>query len=157
MATFHIITVGKQKESFWKEAEAEYLKRLSNFKIIIHELREESFTDKDPVEKIKQKEAEKILEELSKLKDSFVVALEEKGKSYSSTEFAQQFGRWNTMHRSVVFVLGGPLGLASEIVQKANATLSLSPMTFTHQMTRVILIEQIYRAFMIEAGRRYHY
>jgi 23S rRNA (pseudouridine1915-N3)-methyltransferase len=157
MASIHIITLGKLKEPFWKDAEKEYLKRLSGIKLQIHELKEESFTDKDPVELVKEKEAEKILDELVKIKNTFVIALEEKGREYTSTEFARQLGSWNTTHSSITFVIGGPLGLAPSIVARSVASLSLSPLTFTHQMTRVLLLEQIYRAFMIMAGRRYHY
>lgn len=159
MMHINLIVVGKLKEEYWKEAEQEYLKRLTPFaKMEIMELKEESFSEKDPVEFIKEKEAKKILETLDKIKDAFVIALEEKGKQYDSKQFAV-FLNNETMKQcnNVTFVIGGPLGLTREIVQKANATLSLSPLTFTHQMTRVILLEQIYRAQMINGGRRYHY
>jgi 23S rRNA (pseudouridine1915-N3)-methyltransferase len=159
MKTIHIISLGKLKETYWQEAEAEYRKRLSStVKIVWHELKEESFTEKDAVEAIKAKEAKKILSELEKIKDSFVVALEEKGKQFSSVQFALTMNN-ETMNQfnNIVYIIGGPLGLDRSVVSKAQTTLSLSPLTFTHQMTRVILLEQIYRAFMINSGRKYHY
>ena len=157
MLHLNIIIVGKLKEKYWLEAEAEYLKRLSAFiKLNIIELKEESFTEKDPIEFIKKKEGEKIINVLEKIKDSFLIALEEKGKQYSSVDFSKQITKWSE-NKSLTFIIGGPLGLDPEIVKKANSTLSLSSLTFTHQMTRVILLEQIYRAMMIGQNRKYHY
>lgn len=157
MIRINIITLGKLKESYWREAEVEYLKRLGAFvKLNIVELKEESFTEKDPPEMIKQKEAEKILGAIKNIGSTFLIMLEEKGKQYSSPEFSKQIIKWSD-NNSLTFVIGGPLGLDPELVKKANATLSLSPLTFTHQMTRVILLEQIYRAMMIGQNRKYHY
>ena len=157
MIRLNIILLGKLKENHWREAEAEYLKRLSAFaKVNIVELKEESFTDKDPSVQTKKKEAERILAAMSRISDTFFVALEEKGKQYSSTEFSKQLFKW-TESRSVTFIIGGPLGLDSEVVKKVSASLSLSPLTFTHQMARVILLEQVYRAMMIGQNRKYHY
>lgn len=158
MQTIHLVVVGKLKESYWKEAEAEYLKRLQPFcNIILHELREESFTEKDPVDLIKGKEAEKILEKIDALKPSLVVALEEKGKIFSSVDFAKSFKAWHDAHHTIAIIIGGPLGIHQTIRDRAEKTVSLSPLTFTHQMTRVILLEQLYRAMMISGNRRYHY
>jgi 23S rRNA (pseudouridine1915-N3)-methyltransferase len=157
MIRINIILLGKLKENHWREAEAEYLKRLSAFaKINIVELKEESFTDKDPSDVTKKKEAEKILAAMEKTGETFFVALEEKGKQFSSPDFSKQIIKW-TESRSITFIIGGPLGLDPEVINKVNATLSLSPLTFTHQMTRVILLEQIYRAMMIAGNRKYHY
>ena len=158
MIHINIIVVGKLKETYWREAENEYLKRLSAFtKINIIELKEESFTEKDPVETTKKKEAQKIFDELNKIKDSYVIALEEKGKQFSSVNFSKQLTQWSEINNTITLIIGGPLGLDPEIVKNANATLSLSPLTFTHQMTRVILLEQLYRAMMIGQNRKYHY
>lgn len=154
----HLIVVGKLKESYWSEAEAEYLKRLQPFfNVTIHELKEESFTEKDPAEVIKEKEAVKIVTTLEKLDVSYVVALEEKGKLFSSPDFAKQFRTWQETYQNIAFIIGGPVGIHETIRTKANTTFSLSPLTFTHQMARVLLVEQLYRAAMITAGRRYHY
>ncbi len=158
MLNIHIITLGKLKESYWREAEAEYLKRLQPYaKIFIHELKEESFGEKDNPEIIKKKEADKIKIELLKIKDSYVVALDEHGKQFNSVQFAQNLSNLSNSNNSFTFIIGGPLGLDQTIAEIANLKLSLSPFTFTHQMARIFLIEQIYRAVMIQTGRKYHY
>lgn len=159
MLHLNLIVLGKLKEKFWQEAEAEYLKRLQTWaKVNTYELREESFSDKDKPENIKQKEAEKIINTLNKIKDNFVIVLDEHGKSFSSTKFADQLNQLsNQQFNSFTFIIGGPLGLDESILKLANIKLSLSSMTFTHQMARVFLWEQIYRAMTINNGRNYHY
>lgn len=151
----HIIVLGKLKENYWREAEAEYLKRLAPYaKIKITELREEPFNEKSAPEKIKEKETEKIRAVLAKIKPNRILALDEKGKEFSSENFS---GFLSGLTGDVAIVLGGPLGLHESIKSEANDMISFSQMTFTHQMMRVILLEQIYRAMMIKSGRRYHY
>jgi 23S rRNA (pseudouridine1915-N3)-methyltransferase len=151
----HIITLGKLKENYWREAEAEYLKRLSPFaKIKITELRKESFNEKSGPEKIKEKEAEKILKILGGIKNAFVFALDEGGKEYASKKFSARLAE---LPQDIVFILGGPLGLYESVKSIAKEIISLSQMTFTHQMARVILLEQIYRAMMIKNDKKYHY
>lgn len=159
MQKVHIITLGKLKEKYWQEAEAEYLKRLKPyFKIEIIELREESFSEKDKPEIIKKKEAEKIRAVLAKIKNVFIIALDEHGKSFSSIQFAEQVKNITSgQTNNIIFIFGGPLGLDESILQLSNLKLSLSSMTFTHQMARIFLLEQIYRAAMINTGRKYHY
>jgi len=159
MQNLHLICLGKLKETYWQEAEAEYLKRLGPyFKIQIHELREESFDEKSPVALIKEKEAKKIQEALEKIKDNFIICLDEHGKQFSSVDFASQLSNVTIQQcNNVVFIIGGPLGLDESILKLAKLKLSLSKMTFTHQMVRVFLLEQIYRSSMINAGRKYHY
>lgn len=152
----NIIVLGKYKEKYWADAEKEYLKRLSAwFKIEITEIKEESFGDKDDKEKVKAKEADKIL---AKIPDnSFVVALDENGSEFDSVIFADKFKNWQEQDQNIVFILGGPLGLHSSVLQKAHFKLALSKLTFTHQMARVFLLEQIYRTQMINQNRKYHY
>lgn len=154
-----IITLGKLKEFFWREAEAEYLKRLQAFaKLEIVEIKEESFTEKDKPEAIKQKEAEKITNILNKTKDTFIICLDEHGQQYSSINFSKQFNNLTMQpYNNIIFIIGGPLGLDKTILQKSNLLLSLSSLTFTHQMVRIFLLEQIYRAYMINENRKYHY
>lgn len=153
MIHINIIAVGKLKEKFWREGEAEYLKRLSAFaKITIHELKEESFGEKDSPDMIKKKEAEKIISILKK-QDGLIIVLDEHGQQFSSTAFADKIKPAGKL----TFIIGGPLGLDESILKTANLKLSLSSMTFTHQMARVFLWEQIYRAMMINSGRKYHY
>ncbi|HLC69540.1 MAG TPA: 23S rRNA (pseudouridine(1915)-N(3))-methyltransferase RlmH [Patescibacteria group bacterium] len=154
-----IICLGKLKESYWREAEAEYLKRLQAFaKVEIMELKEESFDEKDGPETIKEKEARKIKDALNKAPKGYIVILDETGKSFSSNKLAEKVSTLENQGVSnITFVIGGPLGLTDEIRKKANLLLSLSSFTFTHQMARVFLIEQLYRTFMINAGKKYHY
>lgn len=155
---FHLIVLGKLKETYWKEAEAEYLKRLRPLlKLTIHELKEESFGEKDSSEKIKSNEALKIKSILERIPDAFVVALDEHGQNYSSTELSERLQSWKELGQNIVLIMGGPLGLHESILQLAKSKLSLSRLTFTHQMARVILLEQLYRGCMIQVGRNYHY
>lgn len=158
MFHLHLIILGKLKESYWQAAEAEYLKRLQAFaKVTIHELKEESFTDKDSVESIKKKEALKIMAELDKIKDGLVFVLDEHGKNLTSPEFATRLQKQGSNSNNVIFIIGGPLGLDTSILEKKFEKIALSTFTFTHQMARVILLEQIYRGMMIANNRKYHY
>lgn len=152
-----IICLGKLKESFWREAEAEYLKRLSSFaKVEIIELKEESFGEKDAPDAVRRCEAKKIINALGKKRDDFIIVLDEHGKQFSSTNFARALEA-PTTGPSIAFIIGGPLGLDKSVLQIAKLKFSLSSLTFTHQMVRVFLLEQIYRASMITNGRKYHY
>ncbi|MFA6427903.1 MAG: 23S rRNA (pseudouridine(1915)-N(3))-methyltransferase RlmH [Candidatus Magasanikbacteria bacterium] len=161
-----IISIGKLKEQYWKDAEKEYLKRLSAFaKVEIKELKEESFTEKDNVEIIKEKEAKKILSAVASAKagidalpkDSYIVVLDKEGKQFSSEELSKHISTTTEQHHNITIIIGGPLGLHNSILNLAKESWSLSKMTFTHQMTRIILLEQLYRGFMIKENRKYHY
>lgn len=151
-----IITVGKLKEKYWESAEAEYLKRLSPYaKITFVELAEESFKPSDPTEMIQKKEAEKIIKTLED--DSFVIVLHERGKEKTSVEFANFLEQKTSGGTHLTFIVGGPTGLHESILKKADLQLSLSKLTFPHQMVRTILLEQLYRAVTIMKGKVYHY
>ncbi len=154
-----LICCGKLKESYWREAENEYLKRLQPYaKLEIVELREESFGEKDNVAEVKKKEAAKIMAEIQKRPSATVVALDEHGKQFSSTALAEQLNTFLVQGDSnIVIVIGGPLGLDPAITKLTKLTLSLSILTFTHQMARIVLWEQLYRAQMILQGKKYHY
>lgn len=151
-----IIQIGKTKDKFFLEAEIEFLKRLRPFATIEQVTIEESKAPRKDIKKAINEEGEKILKHIST--DSFLVALERTGQELSSERFSKlikdqrDFGRGK-----MTFIIGGVYGLSLEVLQKANFKLSLSKMTFTHQMIRIFLLEQIYRAFMIIEGRRYHY
>lgn len=148
-----LLTVGKLKESYWHEACEEYLKRLSPYlKIKVIEIPEIPFGKNIDSQKIKKEEAEKILKYIKE--DSYVVALTYEGKKFSSEEFAKKLESWQ--QQNLIFIIGGPLGLHESLKNKANENLSLSPLTFTHQMARVILLEQIYRSVMMSKNK-YHY
>ncbi len=157
MLHINIISVGKLKESYWRDAEAEYLKRLSAWvKINIIELKEESFSPKDNFDIVKAKEAEKITSVLPK--NSFLVILTPEGKQFESAQLADQLQQLsNNQINQITLVIGGPLGLDKSILKLADLQLSLSPLTFTHQMTRIILLEQIYRSFTILNNKKYNY
>ena len=159
MLNITIIALGKLKETYWREAEAEYIKRLTSdvsFKIV--ELKEESFDEKSNKEVTKQKEAEKIKKALEKTKDSYIIALDSTGQELSSTEISQEINKiMIDGNNSITFIIGGPLGLDGSIKKRADLILSLSKLTFTHQMVRTILLEQIYRSMMILGNRKYHY
>lgn len=159
MTTLHLIVLGKLKESYWREAEAEYLKRLQAFaKVEIHELREESFGEKDKPEMIKKIESEKIVKEIKKLGNCYLFVLDEHGQQFSSAGLSEQFNNLTMQqHSNFIFIIGGPLGLDKTVLDAANKIISLSKLTFTHQMARVFLLEQLYRAMMITHKRRYHY
>ncbi|HRH23538.1 MAG TPA: 23S rRNA (pseudouridine(1915)-N(3))-methyltransferase RlmH [Candidatus Magasanikbacteria bacterium] len=156
MMKITIISIGKLKESYWKEAEAEYLKRLSAFaKIDIIEHKEIGFSEKDNTESIKEKEAEIILNSIPE--SSYIIALDPQGKETTSEALSKKISDLEHTTSHLTFIIGGPLGIHESIFKKTNLKLSLSPLTFTHQMTRVILIEQTYRAYMIKTGKSYHH
>lgn len=154
-----IVCVGKIKEKFYRDALDEYAKRLSKYcKYEIIEVADEKTPDKaSPAEEeqIKEREAQRIL---SKIKpDAFVGTLEIAGKELSSVEFADYIERLTVGGKSqICFVIGGSLGLHASVLKRSDYALSFSKMTFPHQLMRVILSEQIYRAFRIISGEPYH-
>lgn len=153
------VTVGKLKEKYLKQGIAEYVKRLSAYaKIEIIEVPDEKAPEDlsaAQMEAIKQKEGERILSKISA--DAYVVALAIEGKQYSSEQFASFLEKLATYGRSkVAFVIGGSLGLSNEVLKRADEKLSFSKMTFPHQLMRLILAEQVYRAFRIIRGEPYH-
>jgi 23S rRNA (pseudouridine1915-N3)-methyltransferase len=151
--------VGKIKEKFYKDAISEYAKRLSKyctFEII--EVADEMTPDRAGEKEcrlIKEKEALRIL---SKVRDtSFVCTLEINGERLSSTQFAEKINRTAMMGKShITFIIGGSLGLHEAVTDRADWHLSFSDMTFPHQLMRVILCEQIYRAYRIINNEPYH-
>lgn len=156
MFNIKIIVLGRLKEAYWKASETEYLKRLKPYaKVEILELTEEPFREGDNPEKIKIKEAEKIQKLLGE--NTFVIALHERGKEYTSPLFAKFLEANSTRGETIVFVIGGPLGLHESIVNIAHQQISLSQLTFPHQMVRTILLEQLYRATTILNEKKYHY
>ncbi|MBQ3579361.1 MAG: 23S rRNA (pseudouridine(1915)-N(3))-methyltransferase RlmH [Firmicutes bacterium] len=156
-----IICTGKLKERYWQDAAAEYSKRLSRFcKLTVTELPESRLPDKaGPAEEqqVIENESRAVLKKLESMPQSFVIALAVNGKSLSSEQLAEKIGELGLSGKSrVVFVIGGSLGLSEELLRACDMRLSFSAMTFPHQMMRVILLEQIYRAFKINAGESYH-
>ncbi len=154
-----ILCVGKIKEAFYRQAIDEYAKRLSKYcKLEIIEVADEKTPDKasDALEtQIKEKEADRILEKIKE--DAYVFTLEIKGKRYTSEVFAECIQKTTVQGKSnLVFVIGGSLGLHDKVLKRSNQGISFSDMTFPHQLMRVILTEQIYRAFRIINGEPYH-
>ena len=154
-----VIAVGKIKEKFYRDAVAEYEKRLRRYcKLEIIQVEDEKTPDKAGTsldEIVKRKEAERILKYIRE--DAFVAVLEIQGKSYDSESFATQIENFTTQGVShIQFIIGGSLGLHEEVCKKADLKVSFSKMTFPHQLMRVILLEQIYRAYRIINGEPYH-
>ena len=154
-----IIAVGKIKEKFYRDAVAEYEKRLGRYcKLEIIQVEDEKTPDRvgtSLTELVKQKEAERILKYIRE--DAFVVTLEIQGDMYDSEGFAEQIEKLATKGVShIQFIIGGSLGLHEEVCKKADHAVSFSKMTFPHQLMRVILLEQIYRAYRIINGEPYH-
>ena len=155
-----IITVGKLKEKYLKDAIAEYTKRLSkSCKLEIIEVADEKTPDQASVlveNGIRRKEGERILKHI-KEKAASAINLEINGKSLSSEEFSEKIEQLGIQGKShIIFVIGGSIGLSEEVLEKSDYALSFSKMTFPHQLMRVILLEQIYRAYRIIEGAPYH-
>lgn len=154
-----IITVGKLKEKYLKQGIEEYLKRLSAYaKIDMIELADEkapeTLSDIE-MEQIKEKEGQRILSKIHP--DAHVIALAIEGKLKSSEELAEAIDKLATYGTSkICFIIGGSLGLSKEVMKRADEALSFSRMTFPHQLMRLILVEQVYRAYRINRGEPYH-
>ena len=142
---FRFVWIGKTKDKNWRALQEDYLQRLSHFvKFEITEL-PDSRTEV---------ESKRILEKLNQ--SNFVCLLDVKGRSVSSFDLAEKIENWqNQGLKEIAFVIGGAEGVSSEVVEKANFSLSLSFLTFTHETARVILIEQLYRAYTIIKGFPY--
>ena len=154
-----LITVGKIKEKYYRDAIAEYAKRLSRYcKLDIIEVADEKTPDKASEvveEQIKQKEADRILKNIKD--DTYCIALAIEGKKMDSVTMARHVEQLGLMGKSILaFVIGGSLGLHKSVLQRADEKLSFSDMTFPHQLMRVILLEQIYRCYRIINGEPYH-
>lgn len=154
-----VVCVGKIKEKFYKDAINEYAKRLSKYcKLEIIEVPDEKTPDgaSDKVcESIMEKEGERILSHINQ--NAYVIALAIEGREYDSINFAKQIDKLGVEGKSnIVFVIGGSLGIHNKIKASADLLLSFSNMTFPHQLMRVILLEQIYRAYRIINNEPYH-
>ena len=148
--------VDRTRSSFIKEGEQEYLKRIKrfvSFKWI--EVKPERITKSRSDEEIVRKEGENIVAKIDP--GDYLIVLDKGGKQYSSEGFASMVKKLSVENRGrVCFIIGGPLGLSKDILEKADRIISLSEMTLTHEMVRLVLTEQIYRAFTIIGGHKYH-
>ena len=154
-----IAVVGKVKEKFYRQAIEEYEKRLSRYcSLRIVEVADEKTPDHASIKeenRIRQTEGERLLKVIPE--DSYVIALAIKGKMRDSVDLAGHLEQLQVKGYShLTFIIGGSLGLSSQVLQSADEQLSFSPMTFPHQLMRVILLEQIYRCFRISRGEPYH-
>ena len=142
---FRFVWVGKTKDKNWRALEEEYFRRLSHF--VRYEVTEIKDADKEI-------ESKRILENLNQT--TFVCLLDVKGRSVSSHELAGEVEKWqNRGLKEIVFVIGGVEGVSSGVVERADFSLSLSFLTLTHEMARVVLLEQLYRAYTIIKGFPY--
>lgn len=160
MIRINIICIGKIKEKYFTDAIAEYAKRLSAFcKFTITELNEEKLRSNTPnlsrIQEVIDAEGRRILQKIGM--SDFVIAMCIEGKTMSSEELSKVIDNASLTGKSTVdFIIGGSYGLSDEVKNKADIKLSMSRMTFPHQMARMILSEQIYRAFEISSNGKYH-
>lgn len=154
-----VVTVGKLKEKYLKDGIAEYTKRISRFaKLEMIELADEKTPDKASElenQKILETEGARILSKVGER--DFVVVLAIEGKTFSSEDFSKQLEQASIKgYSTLTFIIGGSLGLAPVVKNRANLSISFGRLTLPHQLMRLVLVEQIYRAFTIQQGSPYH-
>ena len=160
MLTINIISVGKIKEQFFKDAISEYSKRLSKYCTLnFMEIEDEKLPSKinnKIIENIKDIECTKIINLIKK--ETYLICLDLKGNNYSSEKFSELLDDIALNFSSnVTFVIGGTLGLTDMLLSKSDKLISFSKMTFPHQLIKVFLLEQLFRAFKISKGETYHW
>lgn len=160
MLNINIICVGKIKENYLKDAILEYSKRLSKYcSLSITELQDEKLPNKlndSIISEIKSKECNSIISHIKK--DSYVICLDLKGKQFTSEEFSCKLEDIALNYNSyITFIIGGTLGLNEEVLSLSKEKICFSKMTFPHQLIRVFLLEQLFRAFKISKGETYHW
>ncbi len=150
-----LLFLGKTKEKYLAAGIDDYAKRLSRYlKVEIKTLKEGKAKKGAPENLLIEKESEKLMQNSQ---GSYLVCLDRTGKQMDSLELAKQMERWEMQGiKKISFAIGGHLGLSSAILYKADLVLSFSPMTFTHEISRLLLLEQLYRACTIKAGEKYH-
>ncbi len=152
-----IVCMGKTREPFVREGMLKYVRYLKPYADVeVRELKEEKIEDLKEAPRVRQKEAAKIEKAVSA--GAYLIALDERGKEFTSHEFAAFL---NTVMESgvkeIVFVLGGAMGLDESVTGKAKKTVAMCRWTLTHEMARLVLLEQLYRAYTIIKGKTYHY
>ena len=156
-----VLCVGKLKEKYWVDAVGEYTKRLSRFcKLTITEVSEKRLPDKagsSEEQAVIKAESHNLINKFPNSASAYLIALDVTGKQITSPELAGKISDLGLAGKSdIVFIIGGSLGLSEELLNKADLKLSFSKMTFPHQLMRPVLLEQIYRAFKINANEPYH-
>ena len=158
MLEVDIVCIGKLKQAFLRDGCAEYLKMLGGYaKVSVSELPETkmSGTGDAAIEKVVDEESRAILRHIEN-KRAAVVAMCIGGKKYSSEDVARFIAETSQVNSSIVFIIGGSHGISKELAAKADIRMSMSDMTFPHQLARMMLLEQLYRAFSINANGKYH-
>lgn len=153
----HVIFTGKTTGKLFQEAIADYSKRLTHYvPFTIEELPDLKNTKSLNEEQQKEREADMLFEKLQQ--GDVLVLLDEKGKEFTSREFSAYLEqKLQTVNKRLVFLIGGPYGFSQRVYDAAHGKISLSKMTFSHQMVRLFLVEQIYRSFTIIKGEPYHH
>jgi len=155
MVKIRLIVVDRTKSPFLREGELFYLKRLKRYaRMKWVEVKPAKISTKKPVKEILREEGSAIEKQLTQ--QEYVIALDRTGTQRTSEELASHIERLFVSHSQLALVIGGPWGLSHDIVKKSQETLSLSTLTLTHEMTRLVLLEQLYRAFTILNGQKYH-
>lgn len=160
MVNINIICIGKLKEKYLKDAVFEYSKRLSKYcNLNIMELSDEKIPDKinqKLIDEIKEKEGNRILSYIKK--DSYTISLDLNGKQYKSEEFSEKIENIKINGFSNInFIIGGTLGISKNVLDNSNELICFSKMTFPHQLIRIFLLEQLFRAFKISNNETYHW
>jgi 23S rRNA (pseudouridine1915-N3)-methyltransferase len=158
MLNIRIICVGKFKEKYWEAASAEYMKRLGAYcSVSVTEVKEEKLpahASRADEENVILKEGKSILDKIGA--GDHVIALDIGGRELSSEDLAAKIAEISFTSSTIDFIIGGSLGLSREVKQRASLRLSFGKITLPHQLARIVLLEQIYRAFKINAGETYH-
>lgn len=158
MLTINIFCTGKIKEKFFQAAIDEYSKRLSKYcKLNIFELPDEKIPDKinDNIsEQIKEKESDNVINHLPK--DTYIICLDLKGKELSSEDFSSRIDNISMQTSNISFIIGGSLGIHEKLLKISQEKICFSKLTFPHQLIRIFLLEQLFRAFKISNGETYH-
>ena len=159
MLHINVICIGKLKEKYLQDALSEYSKRLSKYCILnITELPDEKLPNNlndSLINMIKEKESNNVISHIEK--NSYVITLDLKGKQYTSEEFSRKINNISLNNSSsITFIIGGTLGLSDKVLKSSNELICFSKMTFPHQLIRIFLLEQIFRAFKISNNETYH-
>jgi 23S rRNA (pseudouridine1915-N3)-methyltransferase len=149
LKTFHLITVGKLKDKNVRSLEEDYLKRIKNPLLKIHELKAHS-------ENL-EKEAAEVLAKLNSLNNPYPIVLAENGQQFNSVKFSEWlYGKFENHHGDICFIIGGAAGHGQQVLSMAKSKISLGEMTYPHQLARLLLVEQLYRAQTIHERHPYH-
>ena len=149
-----IFAIAKKPQGWARDGENDFFQRISNFAKLELEFIQPLDENSLGAEKAKDLEGEKLFKKIDS--DEFVIACDKEGKSFSSEDFAKTLGELKDSGRKICFLIGGSSGLSQRVLQRADLMISFSQFTFPHELFRVVLLEQIYRACMILAGKKYH-